>query len=147
VRASLGDLLPSGDSKLDKALQKAIAKLDQGLTPSYWQADGNHLTSQGQKAFDRLRDAVKELAKIKNPPPAVGTMIDTLVSLTRTLAQTALDEAIAAGGNAKLIAKAQTEIDKAQQELAKHQAADAMAHYQDAWEYAQDARDNPCAGC
>jgi len=139
VRADLGNLLPSGDSKLDKGLQQAIAKIDQGLASQYWQADGKHLTKQGQKAFQRLRDAVKELAKLKNPPAAVSTSINTLVSVTRTLAQTALDEAIAAGGNAKLIAKAQKEISKALQELAKNQADDAIARYEQAWQYAQEA--------
>jgi hypothetical protein len=147
VRASLNDLLPSGDKKLDKALQKAIAKLDQGLARQYWQADGNHLTNQGQKAFERLSDAVQELAKIKNPPPAISTIINMLVSITRTLAQTALDEAIAAGGNPKLIAKAQKQIGKAQQDLTKNQVADAMSRYEDAWGYAQNAVDTPCARC
>jgi len=141
VRTSLAGLLPSGDSKLDNALQKAISKLDQGLATQYWQADGNHLTVKGEHAFDRLRDAVKELAKLKNPPPAVSASINTLVSVTRTLAQTALDEAIAAGGTSKLIAKAQKEMTKAQQDLNKNQSANAMSHYEKAWEYAQDALD------
>jgi predicted outer membrane repeat protein len=141
VRTALAALPLSGDSKTDKSLQKAIAKLDQGLATDLWQADGNHLTLLGEMAFHRLRDAVKELAKFKNPPQVVIDAINTLLTVTRTLAETALQEA--AAGNAKLLAKAQKELIKAQQDLTKNQPANAMSHYEEAWEYAQQAMGQP----
>lgn len=48
VRSNLAALLPSGDSQRDEALQKAIAKADQGLSPELWQLPpGSQLSSQG----------------------------------------------------------------------------------------------------
>lgn len=48
VRSNLAVLLPSGDSQRDEALQKAIAKVDQGLSPELWQLPtSSQLSSQG----------------------------------------------------------------------------------------------------
>jgi hypothetical protein len=142
VRDSLDSLLPTGDSKTDQALQKAITKLDQALANDLWQEDGNHLTLKGETAFHRLRDAVKELVKIKNPPTLVVDAVNTLVAVSRTLAQTALDEAIAAPGDATKIAKAQKAMNKGDQDRNKGKYANAISHYEEAWEYAQAAVGN-----
>lgn len=140
VRNSLVALLPSGDRKIDQALQKAIAKLDQGFSPDFWQLPaGNQLSSQGQKAFEHLRDAIKELRKLKAPPAAVTAAIDTVTGVGRTLAEQAIAAATAAGGNAKQLAKANKEMVKAQQDLAKQRPNLAFAHYEDAWVAAQTA--------
>ncbi|MCX6049339.1 MAG: hypothetical protein NT075_29910, partial [Chloroflexi bacterium] len=140
VRSHLATLLPSGDSKTDQALQKAIAKLDQGLTPAFWQLpDGNHLSNQGEKAFHRLRDAIKELRTLKSPPATVTAAITTLTGVGRTLAEQAITETTAVGGNAKQLAKANKELTKAQQDLAKQRPDLAFSHYEEAWETAQAA--------
>ena len=140
VRNNLAALLPSGDRKIDQALQKAIAKLDQGFNPAFWQLPaGNQLSSQGKKAFQRLGDAIKELRSIKSPPPAVTVAIDTVTSVGRTLAEQAIAAATAAGGNAKQLAKANKEMTKAQQDLATQRPDLAFSHYEDAWQAAQAA--------
>lgn len=140
VRNSLATLLPSGNSKTDQSLQKAIAKLDQGLSPAFWQLPaGNHLSSQGEKAFHRLRDAIKELRKLNAPPAAVTAAIDTVTGLGRTLAEQAIAAATTAGGNAKQLAKATKEMTKAQQDLANQRPDLAFAHYEEAWQAAQSA--------
>jgi len=153
VHSSLTALLPSSDSKTDKALTKALGKLDQALAANLWQADGNHLTLIGDDVFNRLRDAVQELTKIKNhstgsgqaPPPAVGAAITSLTTISRSLAQTALDEAIAGSGDAGKIAKAQSKLSKGNAEAARGKAANAIAQYEDAWEYAQQSLGYPVA--
>ena len=140
VRNNLAALLPSGDRKIDQALQKAIAKLEQGFSPDFWQLpEGNQLSSQGQKAFHHLRDAIKELRKLKAPPTAVTAAIDTVTAVGRTLAEQAIAAATAADGNAKQLAKANKEMVKAQQDLAKQRPDLAFAHYEEAWDAAQVA--------
>ena len=140
VRNTLAALLPSGDRKIDQALQKAVAKLDQGLSPDFWQLpEGNHLSTQGEKAFHRLRDAIRELRKLSAPPTAITEAIDTLMWVGRTLAEQAIAEATAAGGNAKQLTKANRELTKAQQDLAKQRPDLAFSHYEEAWEAAQSA--------
>ena len=140
VRTTLAVLLPSGDNKTDQALQKAIAKLDQGLSPDFWQLpEGNHLSNQGEKAFHRLRDAIKELRTLKAPPSTVTAAIDTVTWVGRTLAEQAIAEATAAGGNAKQLTKANKELTKAQQDLAKQRPDLAFSHYEEAWQAAQAA--------
>lgn len=138
-------LLPSGDSKTDKSLQKALGKIDQALAANLWQPDGNHLTLLGDDFFNRLQEAVKELGKIKNPPAAVTTARNTLVTLSRSLAQQAVDEAVAGQGNASKIAKAQSKLAKGDSEAANAKADKAIAQYEDAWEYAQQALGLPVA--
>jgi hypothetical protein len=137
VRTNLTSLLSTADTKTSKSLQKAIAKLDQALASDLWQADGNHLTIKGETAFHRLREAVKELVQIKNPPAGVIQAITTLVTVSRTLAEQAISEA--AGGDIELLTKAQKEMTKAQQDLTKNKPAEAMSHYEEAWEDAQQA--------
>ena len=145
VRDSLAALLPSGNSKNDKSLQKALGKIDQALAGNLWQPDGNHLTLIGDDVFNRLQDAVKALAKLINPPPSVTTARSNLVTISRALAQLALDEAIAGQGAASKISKAQSKLAKGDSEAAKGKLDAAIAHYEDGWEYAQQALGLPVA--
>lgn len=145
VRATLAALLPSGDTSRDARLRRALDKLDLALAATLWQADGNHLTLIGDDVFNRLRDAVKELSKVKQPTPAMREAMTTLATISRTLAQLALDEARAGGGTAKPIAKAQAKLTKGDSEAAKGKLDNAIAYYEDAWEYAQQALGLPVA--
>jgi len=141
VRTSLAALLSSGNTKTDQALRNAIAKLDDALTPAFWQLPaGNQLSSQGETAFHRLRDAIKAILTLNAPPAAVTTALTSLTNVGRTLAEQAIAAATAAGGNAKQIAKANKELGKAQEDLAKRRPDLAFGHYEEAWEAAQDAQ-------
>lgn len=145
VRSSLAALLPDSDSKTAKSLQKVLGKIDQALATNLWQTDGIHLTLIGDDVFNRLQDAVKELANLKKPPAAVTTARSTLVTISRSLAQLALDEAIAGHGNASKIAKAQSKLAKGDSEAVRARWDKAIAQYEDSWEYAQQALGLPVA--
>ena len=145
VRSGLAALLPGSDSKTAKSLQKVLGKLDLALAANLWQPDGSHLTLSGDDLFNRLQDAVKELAKIKNPVPTIGSASSILTTISRSLAQTALDEAIAGHGDAKRISQAQSKLSKGDSEAAKGKLDKAIAQYEDTWEYAQQALGIPVA--
>jgi len=135
-------LLPSGDKKTDHRIETAVKHLAKSLAADLW-IDESHLTDRGKKAFDEERKAVKELMKIVEAGgPLAGdaqAIINDLVIADETLAQTAIDEAITAGGNAKEIAKAQKEMAKALDELAKGHYNHAIKKYKKAWEHAHKA--------
>ncbi|MFN8442089.1 MAG: immunoglobulin domain-containing protein [Caldilineaceae bacterium] len=122
----------------NKHIQAAINQLDQSLASKLW-VDDNHLTAYGAKVFERLSAALTELLAIKKPPTAVTSAINTLVGVTRTLAQTALDEAVYAHGKPNKISNAQQEMLKAQKKLDKQQFTYAIVCYKNAWVFAQEA--------
>ena len=144
---NLQRLLPTGDKKTDHRIEEAIKHINKSLGPNLWETDLT-LTKKGKEVFEEEKKAVHELMKIvRSGGPSAGdaqTAIDTLVSADETLAQNAIDEAIAVGGDPKEIAKAEEEMTKAQQEL-DHTKKDgtpdprydkAIDHYKKAWEHA-----------
>ncbi|MFC1777526.1 hypothetical protein ACFL3I_09325, partial [Pseudomonadota bacterium] len=102
--------------------------------------DGDHLTSSGKKVFDEHKKAVRELMKIKDSPSGVDDAIAALVAVDGALARTALDEAIAAGGDPSDIAKAEDEMAMADEEIAKGKFDKAIDHFKKAWENALKAQ-------
>ncbi len=146
ARDGLAVLLPTGDSKNDKKIEKAIKALDKSLDPDLW-VDPNHPDEKdGHKVFNEEKKAVKSLLKVMAPPD-VSAFIDALVLADETLAQIAIDEVdCSAASNPKDEEKCQKELDKANEEMAK--AADDLAdgkpdkaidHYKKAWEHALKA--------
>jgi tetratricopeptide (TPR) repeat protein len=151
---ALSELLHTGDDKTDKKIEKALKHLEKSLDHKLWETDST-LTKKGKKVFDEDKKAVKELKKIHDP--AILDIIESIVSISNSLAQTAIleaEEAIAAGGSQKEIDKALKEIDKVQKEMAKAQKEldhtkkngtldpkydKAIDHYKKAWEHAQHA--------
>ena len=124
---------------------KVIKHIQKGLDDKYWEDDG-HLTKKGKKVFEEEEKAVKELMKIEKKDSSVSPAIGFLVEADRLLAQIAIDDAVAAGGDAKKIAKAEKEIAKAEKEIANAQKDidkgkydKAIDHYRKAWEHAQKA--------
>ncbi|MFQ5433334.1 MAG: hypothetical protein ACE5FD_00500 [Anaerolineae bacterium] len=65
--------------------------------------------------------------------------IDALVAADQTLAQTAIDKAIAAGGDQRKINMALGNMAKAQEELDKGRPDKAIERFKKAWENAQKA--------
>lgn len=135
---NLEAILPTGDSKADKQIMKAITDIEKSLTPEWW-LDGLTLDPKdGKKVFDNLFKAVHELTKKQvEEIPEVQAVVDTLVSTAETLAQKAIDDATAAGGSIKEINKANDEMVKASEELSKGNFDTAIHHYRKAWEKAQ----------
>ena len=140
IAEDLNGLLPTGDSKTDKSISKAIDSIIDSLDAGYWEEDGDHLTSSGKKVFDEHKKAVRELMKIKDSPSGVDDAIAALVAVDGALARTALDEAIAAGGDPSDIAKAEDEMAMADEEIAKGKFDKAIDHFKKAWENALKAQ-------
>lgn len=75
---------------------------------------------------------------LKNGLPVQG-FINSLVGADKSLAQTAINDAIAAHIDPKDITKAQDEMAKAQEEIGEGNYNSAMEHYRKAWTKAQEA--------
>lgn len=138
----LDALLPTGDAKSDKAIDKAIEDIEDSLDPEYW-ADDGHLTTKGKKAFDRQKKAVKKLQKVRGSAAATAqAVIATLVDVDADLAQGAIDIAINVGGEQREIDKALSEMSKASDDLAAGKPDKAVGHYKKAWQHATKAVKN-----
>jgi hypothetical protein len=126
-------------SKQKGKIKDAINNLIKSLSAVYWVDDSHLVEPGGYKVFDyektvvtKLRDAIRYgLA-----PALVQPTLDALVMVDRDLATVALDEAIAASGNAGLIAKAQAELAKGDAELAAGKPDRAIGKYKNVWKYA-----------
>jgi len=149
----------TGDSHIDRHIEKAIDKIAKSLHSKHW-VDGRHLTKKGKKVFDEEKKAVKELLRNLHHgvAPAVEDVlaqaVADLVSADEILARVAMDEAIAAaaaaGCSAPLpgpdcdkalmeIAKAEQEYAKALAEIANGKFDKAIDKFKKAWEKAQKA--------
>ena len=87
-------LLPAGDKKVTKRIEKAIDRLEQALDSDNWVNGFSLDEKDGKKFFDRARQAVKELAKIveDGEPEAADAQaaIDDIVAVSSTLASNAI---------------------------------------------------------
>ena len=143
VLAQATALLPGPTAFDTKKLGELIVKLQQSLDPALWIDDNHIVDKDGNKVFDRERDAVKKLNElIKDgsiPDPTLQDMIDALVRADRAIASVALSDAIAASGDPKKIAESQNELLKAADEIAKLHFDHAIDHYKAAWKKAREA--------
>jgi len=165
----LNGLLPTGDDKLDKKLDKAIEHIQKSLNidpkdDGQWKKhelwlDDNHLDPKhGNKVFDDEKKAVKELKHLMDKKDTLAIVkgacqaaIHKLVAADKMLAQTAYDEAEDYAGDPKVdkeLEKADKELEKAIEEL-NHVKKDgtpdphydkAIDHYKKAWEHACKAQ-------
>ncbi len=137
--AALRALLPTGKKDTDKKIRAAITHLQRSLAARYWR-DDTHLKAKGKRVFEEEKLAVDKLKAIKRPRAAITNVIGMLVRADRLLAQTAIADATAAGGNARKLAQARTEMRKAAAELRKKHPGQAIEHYGNAWEKARQSR-------
>lgn len=139
----------TGDSKIDKKIDKAIKHIEKSLNDKYW-LDESHLDPKyGKKVFYYEKKAVKYLQKLikdKKTPDSVKDVcrevIDELVEADNLLAHIAYEEAQAYSGHKKVdkeLAKCEKEFEKAEEEIAKGHPDKAIDHYKKAWEHAQKA--------
>ena len=126
-------------------LRDVVRKLRHATDPSNW-VDGNHLVvKRGESVFDDEKDAVETLDELidnkrsKIGDSALQSLIDRLVQADALLASTAIDDAVAAGGNAKKVARARAEFAEGAAALAKGRPGQAIDRYEHAWEQAVDA--------
>lgn len=144
VRNAVAALVPTGDSKADEKLEKAVEKLDEGLDLELWSQDYEVSNS---KSFDKDRKAIKELLKaieeLDGAAPAadIAVLIDDIVAINGTVAAGYIASASAVGGDSGKIAKANEKMDKAAQNIADSNPEDAVDEYRRAWEEAEKALD------
>ena len=115
-----------------------IPRIEKSLDPAYWE-DDSHLTDKGKKVFDEEKKAVSELMKIEAPIPGVGDVIAALVGVDAELARIAIDEAVAGGGKAKEIDKAEKEYAKALNQVGKGKFDKAIGYFKKAWQNGRKA--------
>jgi predicted extracellular nuclease len=135
VRNALAGLLPTGDRRNDDRIRKAIERIDDSLRANLWNG-GSRLTRQGNRVFDLERQAVQELQKVTGVNAVVAGAISELVRIDRALAQVAIADAIAAGGDARDIAKAQQSLADGDAQAARPDPDKAIQEYKKAWESA-----------
>jgi hypothetical protein len=138
--------LAAGAGKHDAdRLSHADKELAKVLDPKWW-VDGTHVTPKGGEAvFTHLKNAVKVLSALAQdkksaiPPATLEPMIDDLVAVAALLASTAVNDAIAAGGPADRVGRAQDELARAAAARAAGDPDGAIGHYKAAWQKAQEA--------
>ena len=136
--------LATADKRDRPELRKAAKHLTESLDPDNW-IDGNHLTKKGEQVFQDEKEAVQKLEQLlkdKKSGVADATLqdwIDTLVTIDEALARIAIDEATAAGGDAKKLAEAEKEMAKSASELTKGKEHDAIEQYKNAWKKAKES--------
>ena len=130
---------PLADKQANLKLNEAIDHLRKSMDPALW-IGGSRLTpKQGMTVFTEEDLTVRALAAIKTPVPGVAAIIHNLWSIDRTLAQTAISDAIAGNGNAKLIASAQDWLQRSVTTAAAGDDANAITFARQAWNAAQQA--------
>jgi len=145
----LTDLMNFRDTVTDKderkKLDDAIDHLKKSLDPSLW-IDPAHLNPKhGDKVFNEEKDAVVKLVDLLKDKkstvdkPTLQDFIGRLVGADKALAQVAIDEAVAAGGDAKKIDKANEELSKGDARAYDGKFVDAIEHYRNAWKHAIEA--------
>jgi len=140
VAADLEALVPTGDRKVDKQINKAIDSIDASLSDGWWTSD-QVITSK--KVFDNERSAVVQLELVvaAGGPEASAAQdaIDVLVNADRQLAQIELIAAIARDGKASKIADAQMAMAYAADLTMAGLYNEAVNAYKTAWDAATKA--------
>ncbi len=139
VLASLQAQLAMTSNDTKHNLSDAIGHIQDSLANDLWvtsgpHADGNHLDHvNGGKVFDAEKAAVSALMGISKPSSEVKAAIEALDAADQLLAQTAIDDAIAAHADPARVSAAQKEMASAQADLAKHRDHLAIDRWKAAW--------------
>ena len=131
TRSALAAAVPSGDRKADQFIRKAIDRIDQSLTSTWWLDDITLDPKHGKRVFDRERQAVVALAKVDLA--VASEAIDDLVEADRRLATVQIQAAIDAGGDPKSIARAQQSLADAADHASAGRFDRAVLEYKQAW--------------
>lgn len=135
----LAGLIPSGNPQTDQAITYAMKELDDGLSSGLF-LDDSHLNPQGGVfVFDETANSVRTLMGISGAPAAVSEAIGVLDCAGGLLAQTAIADAIAAGGDPQTIVAAQQASAEALEEIREDEFDEAIERYENAWENAEGA--------
>ncbi len=98
--AALEGTLPTGHSRSDRRIEKAIDAIEASLAPELWE-DANHLVNEtGVEVFQAEIKAIRKLQKVLEDgfAPEVVEAIENLIFADVTLSEIAINEALAAEG-------------------------------------------------
>jgi hypothetical protein len=140
IRAALESLLSrTTDGKDRKRIEKALERLNDALALF---VDETHvMPKEGHHVFDKLSEAVKELAKIledkKSPAPdeEIAPLADRMVQIARLLAVGALRDAAQAGGDPKKLGQYWRDVQRAEAESVAGKYAEAIGRYRQVWQH------------
>ena len=143
MRDELADLLSTPMRPSERArLASAIRHIDKSLNPDSW-IDGSHLHSgqRGRIVFQEEIIAVHLLQfcggkKSSLDPTQLQKLIEHLVGADRSLAATAIADAITGSGDADAIERAQSFISHGDADATAGRFARAIRRYQQAWSVA-----------
>jgi hypothetical protein len=134
-------------SKDRDKLIDAITKLLESLDPSLWAGNDRLERKHGDKVFDKEREAVRKLCDLLKdkdstvPDAAVQAVIDDIFKIDRTLAEIAINDAIAAHANQKKIDEALKHLAKGDEQVASNKKCDdGVNEYKEAWKKAVRAK-------
>src|SRR5262249_32052023 len=142
IRNELNDALGSATEKKDiDRLTDAIRKLDDASNADVWLSDGNHLVcNRGDGILNRYKDAVQKLMEMIQdtstpaiPDATIQNWINTLVAISRDLAETAIADASASGIDPGKIAKASGDLAAGDADAASGSFDKAVEDYRKAW--------------
>jgi hypothetical protein len=132
VLSNLTKFLAQTTNQHDTAeVKDAIQHMQKSLDPSLWVDDHRLSPKYGEKVFNEEETVVQDLNELLNRGVPVQDFINSLLEADKLLAQIAINDAIAAQGHPKDIAKAQGEMAKAIEEV--------IEHYGEAWDEAMKA--------
>ncbi|MCB0996675.1 MAG: hypothetical protein KDB21_16390, partial [Acidimicrobiales bacterium] len=125
--------LPSASKKDRKILEKAIERIEQSLTAAWWLDDDTLDPDDGKRVFDRERQAIQELMKVKNWDRAEELAV-VLTDVDRRFAE----NAIAAAGPSCDTAEALAKLARGDDRYDDEDYAKAVSEYRKAWAAAHD---------
>jgi hypothetical protein len=128
-----------------RRLDDVVDDLEDAVQPRYWEGAAHLDAKKGDKVFDEIEQAVRELVQLQRvcrsriPDAVLQGFVDDLVKATRLLAQTAIADAVAAQGDPRDIAKANDDLADGNRDAARGRFDDAVRDYESAWARAQKA--------
>jgi len=122
-----------------RSLDDVVDDLEDAVQARYWDGAAHLDPRRGDKVFDEIEQAVREVAKLERecdgriPDAVLQGFVDDLVKATRLLAQTAIADAIAAHGDPRDVAKANDDLADGNRDAARGRFDDAIRGYEGAW--------------
>ncbi|MGH7375436.1 MAG: alkaline phosphatase family protein [Candidatus Rokuibacteriota bacterium] len=123
----LAGLLPTGDKKADRAIEKAIGHLRAGLSDRFW-IDSAHLNARGEQVYQEARQAVAALPGLENLSAVTADIRGEIVTIGEELAAILIDEVLGAVRNPDRLDRAR-EAMTAGTALSEGQPGRALDHY------------------
>ncbi|HUR56890.1 MAG TPA: hypothetical protein VM029_04215, partial [Opitutaceae bacterium] len=125
--------LHSGERTIDFALSDAATLLSFALPRGFWDGHNRLQLDGGGPVFELIAEAAQELATVAATRDAHAAearrLLTPLLGAAQSLAETALGDAIIAGGDARRISRSQDALDRAQANVSASEAVKAVDAY------------------